>query len=137
IDISWTLDQRSIMFLVIPGWWQVLSLTTREEKLVAFADPAVRDTLIGGLNMLASMPRSTLDAGSFVVREAALDRNQDLVGRTLADIAAERETTPAELLVDLAVEEELGTWFIRADIGHSDPEAVGSLLAHPYVHVGA
>ncbi len=137
IDISWTLDQRSIMFLVIPGWWQVLSLTTREEKLAAFADPAVRDTLIGGLNMLASMPRSTLDAGSFVVREAALDRNQDLVGRTLADIAAERHTTPAELLVDLAVEEELGTWFIRADIGHSDPEAVGSLLAHPYVHVGA
>ena len=29
IDISWTLDQRSIMFLVIPGWWQVLSLPTR------------------------------------------------------------------------------------------------------------
>jgi N-acyl-D-amino-acid deacylase len=137
IDISWTLDQRSIMFLVIPGWWQVLSLTTREEKLAAFADPAVRDTLIGGLNMLASMPRSTLDAGSFVVREAALDRNQDLVGRTLADIAAERHTTPAELLLDLAVEEELGTWFIRSDIGHSDPDAVGSLLAHPYVHVGA
>ena len=137
IDISWTLDQRSIMFLVIPGWWQVLSLTTREEKLAAFADPAVRDTLIGGLNMLASMPRSTLDAGSFVVREAALDRNQDLVGRTLADIAAERHTTPAELLLDLAVEEQLGTWFIRSDIGHSDPDAVGSLLAHPYVHVGA
>ena len=26
IDISWTLDQRSIMFLVIPGWWKVLSM---------------------------------------------------------------------------------------------------------------
>jgi N-acyl-D-aspartate/D-glutamate deacylase len=26
---------------------------------------------------------------------------------------------------------------MRADIGHSDADAVGGLLAHPYVHVGA
>ena len=72
-----------------------------------------------------------------MVREVALDRNRDMVGRTLGDIAAERGTTPAELLIDLAVEEDLGTWFIRAEIGHADPKAVGELLAHPYVHVGA
>jgi len=137
IDISWTLDQRSIMFLVIPGWWRVLSLTTREEKLAAFADPTVRDALVGGLNMLATVPRSNFNAGSFVVREAVLERNQELVGRTLEEIAAERNTTPAELLVDLAIEEDLGTWFIRSEIGHMDSDAVGSLLAHPYVHVGA
>jgi N-acyl-D-amino-acid deacylase len=137
IDISWTLDQRSIMFLVIPGWWQVLSLTSREEKLAAFADPVTRQTLVGGLNMLSSMPRSTFDVGSFVVRDVVLDRNRDLVGRTLGAIAAERNTSAGELLVDLAVEEDLGTWFVRADIGHSEPDAVGALLAHPYVHVGA
>jgi len=137
IDISWTLDQRSIMFLVIPGWWQVLSLTTREDKLAAFADPSVRDTLVGGLNMLSTLPRANFDAGGFVVREVVLDRNRELVGRRLDDIAAERKTTPAELLVDLAIEEDLGTWFIRSEIGHVDAEAVGSLLAHPYVHVGA
>ena len=26
IDISWTMDQRSIMFLAIPGWWNVLAM---------------------------------------------------------------------------------------------------------------
>ena len=40
IDISWTLDQRSIMFLALPGWWPVLSLPTKEQKLAAFAGSA-------------------------------------------------------------------------------------------------
>jgi N-acyl-D-aspartate/D-glutamate deacylase len=35
------------------------------------------------------------------------------------------------------VEEQLGTWFLRADIGHRDTAAVGAMLAHPLVHVGA
>ena len=78
-----------------------------------------------------------MDPATIVVREVALDTNRDLVGRTLGDVAAERGTTPAELLIDLSVEEELGTWFMRAEIGHSDPDAVGALLAHPLVHVGA
>ena len=137
IDISFTLDQRSIMFLIIPGWWPVLSLPTKADKLAAFAEPATRATLIGGLDMLGAMPGSTLNAASFVVRQVTLERNRDLTGRTLGEIAAERKTSPAELLIDLAVEEDLGTWFMRADIGHRDPTAVGDLLSHPYVHVGA
>jgi N-acyl-D-amino-acid deacylase len=94
-------------------------------------------TLVSGLEMLGAMPGSTLNAASFVVRQVALERNRDLVGRTLGEIANERKTSPAELLIDLAVEEDLGTWFMRADIGHRDPTAVGDLLSHPYVHVGA
>jgi N-acyl-D-aspartate/D-glutamate deacylase len=136
IDISWTLDQRSLMFLVIPGWWPVLSLP-KAEKLAALSDPDTRTKLIDGLNMLSMVPASNFDVGSFVVREVALDRNRDLAGRTLADIATERGMTPAELLVDLAVEEDLGTWFIRPNLGHQDGDVVGPLLAHPYVHIGA
>ena len=29
------------------------------------------------------------------------------------------------------------TWFIRSDIGHDNTRAVGEMLAHPFVHVGA
>jgi N-acyl-D-aspartate/D-glutamate deacylase len=137
IDISWTLDQRSIMFLVIPGWWPVLSLPSKAEKLAALRDPATRRMLVDGLDMLAQMPGSTLDPASFVVRQTALDHNAHLAGRTLGDVAAERGSTPAETLIDLSLEEDLGTWFIRAGIGHSDARAVGGLLAHPNVHVGA
>ena len=137
IDISWTLDQRSIMFLVIPGWWPILSLPDKAEKLAALRDPATRQKLIDGLDALAAMPGSRFNAGGFVVRETVLDRNADLVGRTLGDVAADRGSTPAEALLDLAVEEDLGTWFIRANTGHDDAEAVGALLSNPLVHIGA
>lgn len=139
IDISWTLDQRSLMFLIIPGWWPVLSLDTHEDRMRAFTDPKTRETLVNGLNMLAAVPsvNLTMNPGQYVIREVGLDRNKNLIGRSLGDIAAERGTTPAELLIDLSVEEDLGTWFIRSDIGHTNAKAVGDLLAHPFVHVGA
>ncbi len=43
----------------------------------------------------------------------------------------------ARRVVDLALDEDLGTWFIRESIGHDNSPVVGDLLAHPYVHVGA
>lgn len=137
IDISWTLDQRSIMFLVIPGWWKVLSMSSKADKLEALADPATRAVLVAGLDALSQSSASAFDSSKIVVRQVALESNRHLEGRTLGEVAAERGSTPSETLVDLAIEEELGTWFIRSDIGHVDLDAVGSLLAHPNVHVGA
>lgn len=137
IDISWTLDQRSIMFLVIPGWWPILSLPDKAVKLAALRDPATRQKLIDGLDALAARPGSQFNAAGFVIRETVLDRNADLVGQTLGEVAADRGTTAAEALLDLAVEEDLGTWFIRTNTGHVDADAVGGLLSHPYVHIGA
>jgi N-acyl-D-amino-acid deacylase len=137
IDISWTLDQRSIMFLVIPGWWKVLSMPSKTAKLEALTDPATRAILVAGLDALSQSENSAFNAATIVVRQVVLERNKHLEGKALGDVAAERGSTPSEMLVDLAIEEELGTWFIRSDIGHVDPVAVGSLLAHPNVHVGA
>ncbi len=137
IDISWTLDQRSIMFLVIPGWWPVLSLPTKAEKLEALTDPETRAMLIAGLEQLAALPGSTMNSASFVIREVVLDKNRHLVGRTVGEAAAERGTSAPDALIDIAVEEDLGTWFMRPNIGHVDAAAVGALLAHPHVHVGA
>lgn len=137
IDISWTLDQRSIMFLGIPGWWPIVSLPTRAERLAALSDPATRAALVASLDKVTASPHSSVDAARFVIREVGLESNRDLVGRTLGEIAAERGTTASELFIDLSVEEELGTWFIRANAGHHNAEIVGAMLAHPLVHIGA
>ncbi len=137
IDISWTMAQRSIMFLAIPGWWNVLSMSDPADKLVALGDPATRKALVDGLDAVAAIRGGGMEPSTYLIRDVALERNRDLVGRTLGEVAAERGTTPAELLIDLSIEEELGTWFQRAGLGHSDPDAVGALLAHPLVHVGA
>jgi N-acyl-D-amino-acid deacylase len=136
IDISWTLAQRSIMFLVIPGWWPVLALPSHAEKLAALRDPDTRAGLVGSLDAMATMPGS-LNATDFVIRATTLDHNKHLVGTTLGELAKERNTTPANAMIDLALEEDLGTWFVRGDIAHTDPVGVGNMLAHDNVHIGA
>ena len=135
IDISFTLDQRSLMLLTMPTWWRVASIRDRDEKLAAVGDQ--RDALVTEMNMLALRPNAGLGAGGFVVRDVVHDRNNDLVGRNIDDIARERGATHGETVVDLALDEGLGTWFIRASVGHNNSKVVGDLLAHPLVHVGA
>ena len=135
IDISFTLDQRSLMLLTMPAWWQVASIRDHADKIAAIADR--RQALVDEMNSLAKRPNGGLGAGGFVVRDVVHDRNDDLIGRTIDDIARERGGSHGDTIVDLALDEDLGTWFIRANIGHNNSPVVGDLLAHPYVHVGA
>jgi N-acyl-D-aspartate/D-glutamate deacylase len=135
IDISFTLDQRSLLLLTMPSWWSVASLPTLDEKLAAVVDR--RQSLVDEMNLLASRPNAGLGAGGFVVRQVVQDRNRDLVGRTIDDIATERGCTHGDAVLDVALDEQLGTWFIRESIGHDNSEAVGELLADPLVHLGA
>lgn len=135
IDISFTLDQRSLMLLTMPSWWRVASIRDHADKLAAVADQ--RQALVDEMNALAMRPNAGLGAGGFVVRDVVNDRNNDLIGRNIDDIARERGTSHGDTVVDLALDEDLGTWFIRANIGHNNSPVVGDLLAHPYVHVGA
>lgn len=135
IDISFTLDQRSLMLLTMPSWWKVASIRDRDEKLAAVLDK--RQALVDEMNSLSRRPNGGLGAGGFVVRDVVHERNRDLVGRNIDDIARERGTSHGDTVVDLALDEGLGTWFIRESIGHNNSEVVGELLANPLVHVGA
>ena len=103
-----------------------------------FADPAYAGQLVGGLNMLGAIPGADFDAGGFVVREVVLDRNRDLVGRRLDDIAAERRHDAGRDCSSTSPSRRTSARGSSGpNIGHVDADAVGSLLAHPYVHVGA
>ncbi|MEP1124076.1 MAG: amidohydrolase family protein [Ilumatobacter sp.] len=135
IDISFTLDQRSLMLLTMPSWWRVASIRDRAEKLVAVAER--RDELVEEMNSLARRPGGGTGAGAFVIRRTVHDRNADLIGRTIEEIAAERGCSHGDAVLDIAIDEDLGTWFIRESIGHNDSPVVGELLADPLVHVGA
>lgn len=135
IDISFTLDQRSLMLLTLPSWWKVASTANRAEKIAAVS--AGRQALVDEMNSLARRPGGGLGAGGFVVRDTVHARNKDLIGRSIDAIATERGSTHGDTVVDLALDEDLGTWFIRESIGHNNSSVVGELLAHPLVHVGA
>jgi N-acyl-D-amino-acid deacylase len=135
IDISFTLDQRSLMLLTMPSWWKVASIRDHSEKLAAVNDR--RQALVDEMNALTQRPNGGLGAGAFVVRDVVHERNRHFVGRTIDDIADGSGATHGDTVVDLALDEELGTWFIRSSVGHNNSEVVGALLADPLVHVGA
>jgi N-acyl-D-aspartate/D-glutamate deacylase len=129
IDISFSLDQASLFFVTMPIWYVVLRLP-RDEKLRALRDPGTRAALL-----------QAAEPGSSPSRFAALrvrdSRDESLVGRTLGELSAERGATPAALLIDLSLAEDLGIHFLAANMGHEDPARIGPLLANDLVHVGA
>ena len=94
IDISWTLDQRSIMFLAsrLVAGALAADQANRSSPRSRIRRSARRST--GTINMLGEHPQRRPRPGGFVVREVALERNRDLVGRTLGDIVerAQRHT---------------------------------------------
>jgi N-acyl-D-aspartate/D-glutamate deacylase len=138
IDISFTLSQRSLLFITLPSWYTVVSLATCADKLAAFRDPELKRRLIAEATLPPEIAAAAgRDWESTFVRKVAHERNRALEGRRLGEIAAERGTTPLEVMIDLSVDEGLETWFLRSRIGHCDDAAVGAMLAHPYVHVGA
>jgi N-acyl-D-aspartate/D-glutamate deacylase len=110
-----------------------------EQRLAALRDPGTRERLVAELEGAVAGPMAALrlDFGRMVVRHVELERNRGLLGRTLGEIASERGSTPANVLIDLSLEENLGTAFLSAEMGHADADRVGWMLAHPCVHIGA
>jgi N-acyl-D-amino-acid deacylase len=129
IDISFSLDMASLYFVTLPMWYMVLRLP-REPKLAMLGDPGTRQGLIDA----AEPGGDTQRFASLRVRDS---RDASLIGRTLGDIAAERGSTPAGVMIDLSLDEDLGVHFLAASMGHEDPSRIGPILANEHVHVGA
>ncbi len=65
------------------------------------------------------------------VVEAALPAHRELEQRSLADIAQARDADPLDVMLDLALAEDLQTVF-TAMLLNSDEAAVGRMLNHPH-----
>jgi len=100
-------------------------------------EPTTRGPLVAALNGVDGPPAMAMDTSGIVVREVFAEENRRFEGRTLGDIAEELGSTPGDVLVDIALADDLQTWFIRADLSHDDSAVVGELLLRRGVHVGA
>lgn len=140
IDINFRLRERNFMLMAMPTWFQVLNLPTRDEKIARYRDPATRAQLVA-----EAMPAGEGTALSFVrgrlnnayIRGVKLEKNRQLIGRTLGELARERGVNAAEVMIDIALEEDLDTEFKNDALGHTDAEVVGEMMAHPFVLIGA
>jgi N-acyl-D-amino-acid deacylase len=140
IDISFTLGTRSLIYLSMPTWYGVSLLPNRAAKIAAFEDPATRAKLV---REATPDPNDAFqrvvrrDFGDTTVRQVHDPRNKGLEGKTLSEVARERGSNVAETMIDLALSEDLYTWFARLNVGHRKDDEVGAMLAHPHVHIGA
>ncbi|MEE4360960.1 MAG: amidohydrolase family protein [Pseudomonadales bacterium] len=130
IDISFTFDQASLLFAVLPSWYMTMRLP-REQKRAALQDPAHLERLLADAEPGGDPSRWAR------VRVRGGVSDASLVGQTLGEIAAARGSTPARVMIELSLENDLGACFLAAKLGHDDIDRVGRLLADPMVHVGA
>ena len=131
IDISFCFDVPSLLFIRLPGWYQVMRFGAHDEILAAFRNQEKRRQLVAEAEALSPL------WSQLVLRQVTTEANRKFVGKNLAQIAAARNSGVIDTMIDLSLEEDLQAHFLAANMGHTDVEVVGRLLANPRVHLGA
>jgi N-acyl-D-aspartate/D-glutamate deacylase len=131
IDISFCFEVPSLLFIRLPSWYGIMRFNDHDGIVAAFSDLAQRPQLIAEAETLSPL------WDMLVLRQVDTDANQQYVGKTLAEIAAARGKGTIETMIELSLEEDLQAHFLAANMGHTNREAVGKLLADPYVQLGA
>ncbi len=93
-----------------------------ETRLAAYRDPEWRR---GALEDLETRTLIRPNWGVLEVAETAA--HPELIGRRVADLAHERNCTPLDVMLDLALEEDLEPRF-RSVLANNDPDAIAWLL---------
>jgi N-acyl-D-amino-acid deacylase len=141
IDINFRLRERNFALAALPTWSEVFrNRNTLEDRVVMFSDPATQAKLIAeaypdGEGAMMSVMRRRLERA--FVRGVQNPENEHLLGRSLGELAEERGENPAKVMIDISLSENLQTEFKNENLGHSDREVVGEMLAHPNVLIGA
>lgn len=108
-------------FNMAPAFAQLMN-TPMETRLAAYRDPEWRRVALDDLDT-KTMIRPNW--GALEVAESA--RHPELIGRRVADLAHERNCTPLDVMLDLALEEDLEPRF-RSVLANNDPDAIAWLL---------
>ena len=135
------------LFDQLPAWNEA-TVGTHEERKAMLADPSRRPALRRDMENTPTLMEKRRDDGEaaqislFVwekttISEVCLEKNKHLEGRTIAEVAQELGKHPVDTMLDLAVEENLGTEFALHDFINGDEEAVSEIVKHPLTLIGA
>ena len=114
--------------------WQPLMKLSKEDLKQRLGDPNWRQSVRDELASPAGVRLFNGEWNKIEVTEAATDDYRDLEHRTLGDVASERGVDPLDLMLDVAIAEDLETIF-TAVLLNSDEDAVGKMLTHPAASV--
>ena len=126
------------VFRGAPTWHPIL-LATTEEKLRAYADPAVRAKLHEEMiEWKVEIPGGTISREWYKyiwVEEPKLAKNAALKGLTLEQLAKKTGKGIIDAFLDLVVEEKLETIFMQAE-NNIDVDAMREILNYPNALIG-
>ena len=133
-DLNMRLSETSMLLYALPSWKAIMDVQDRRERQAQFADPARRAGLVEEMKqaqgMSGALPFLTVGA----VKSTA---NRPYVGRSLIEIAQESGREIGEVILDLALADDLDTEFQLKNVINADQKAVAALIDQPTCHFGA
>jgi N-acyl-D-aspartate/D-glutamate deacylase len=135
LRVNW---DASLSFMGLPNGWHQVIITHGDDKRRLLEDPQWRST---ARNEWQAVPRSV----AFPHREPELvrfisvtrDDNRRWLGRTLADLVAERGGHPSDVLADWVLENDCNPGVLAMGLANGDPAGVAELVNHPGTIVSA
>jgi N-acyl-D-aspartate/D-glutamate deacylase len=134
--VNW---ESSMAFMQMARSWHAYVQAPRESKRRMLEDPAWReagraewDACLAGI-----MPTKRPDKVRLVSVSPAHPELKRWLGRSLADLVAERGGHPSDVLADWVLENDLDAGIVSAGVGNGDPDGVAPLLRHGAGIVGA
>ncbi len=125
-------------FRGVPTWHPIL-LSSDEEKLRAYSDPAVRQKLHDEVvEWKIDIPGNTISRQWYDytwVEETVLEKNKGFKGKSIREIAEMQGKGIIDAFLDLVVEENLDTGFLQGE-NNVDKEAVTKILNYDNAIVG-
>ena len=127
------------MFINIPSWGPILLLESDDAKMRAYSDPEVRKKLHAeAVEWTVDVPDRNIALNWYdyvSVSEVVLEKNRGLVGKSVGQMAQEQGKGIIDTFLDLAVEEKLGTIFLRSE-ENVDQDAMAQILSYPKAIIG-
>jgi N-acyl-D-amino-acid deacylase len=130
-NINIRLSETSFLLYGLPSWYTLMQLEL-PERIAGFADRGARAKLVKD----AEQRILPLLHGA-VVGEVYHSANRQYQGRRLREIAQELGKPIPDVMLDIAVADDLRTEFQINNVIHGDPEVVAQILDHPSIHIGA
>jgi N-acyl-D-amino-acid deacylase len=129
---------NSQLFRGSPTWHPIL-ISSDEEKLVAYANPAIRQKLHEEMiEWKVEIPGGTIakDWYNYVwVHEPILEKNKWMIEKSIKEIADAQGKGIIDSFLDLVVEEKLETVFMQAE-NNVEEEAMRAILTYPNALIG-
>jgi N-acyl-D-aspartate/D-glutamate deacylase len=130
LDMNMNLAKGSLLFSKLSTWRQIMDQPV-PQRAAMLADPAHRESLRTEIKTMGRTVKA------MVVKEVRSAANAPYRGRTVGEIAATEGRPIADVVIELALADQLETEFVLTGMIHADTQVVTRLLTHPGIHVGS